>query len=112
MKSFLVGLAISGFALGAAAAGSHEVRGYTRSDGTYVDPHYQTNPNETRNDNWSTKGNVNPYTGQFGTRAPDTIRPYSPAPRYEAPRGQSSYGHDKPNPSGSSYGTPDPNNPE
>lgn len=43
------------------------VRGYTRSNGTYVQPHYRTSPNSTRNDNYSTKGNVNPYTGKKGT---------------------------------------------
>lgn len=52
----------------AVAQSSHAVRGYTRQDGTYVAPHMQTNPNSTRADNWSTKGNVNPYTGQEGTK--------------------------------------------
>ena len=55
----------------ALAQGSHAVRGYTRRDGTYVAPHQQTNPNSTRLDNWSTRGNVNPYTGQIGTRDPN-----------------------------------------
>lgn len=55
----------------AVAQSTHSVRGYTRSDGTYVPPHIQTNPNSTRNDNWSTKGNVNPYTGREGTKDPD-----------------------------------------
>lgn len=40
------------------------VRGYFRKDGTYVKPHYRSDPNGTVNDNWSTKGNVNPYTGK------------------------------------------------
>lgn len=48
--------------------GSHSVRGYTTKSGTYVAPHRQTNPNGTRIDNWSTKGNVNPYTGRLGTK--------------------------------------------
>ena len=46
------------------------VRGYYRSDGTYVQPHYRSSPNNTTLDNWSTKGNVNPYTGKLGTRDP------------------------------------------
>lgn len=54
----------------ATAQSSHSVRGYTRADGTYVAPHMQTNPNSTRLDNWSTRGNVNPYTGREGTRDP------------------------------------------
>lgn len=47
------------------------VRGYYRKDGTYVQPHYRSSPNSTTLDNWSTKGNVNPYTGKQGTRNPD-----------------------------------------
>jgi hypothetical protein len=45
------------------------VDGYTRSNGTYVQGHYRTTPNYTRNDNWSTRGNVNPFTGSAGTRS-------------------------------------------
>ncbi len=44
------------------------VRGYTRKDGTYVRPHYRSNPDGNFNNNWTTKGNVNPYTGVYGTR--------------------------------------------
>jgi hypothetical protein len=49
---------------------SHYVSPYTRGDGTYVDGHYQTNPNNTQLDNYGTRGNYNPYTGQIGTRSP------------------------------------------
>lgn len=45
-------------------------RGYVRQDGTYVQGHYSTNPNSTRADNYSTQGNVNPYTGKSGTVSP------------------------------------------
>lgn len=44
------------------------VQGHTRSDGTYVPSHQRTAPNSTQSDNWTTKGNTNPYTGQAGTR--------------------------------------------
>jgi hypothetical protein len=44
------------------------VEGYYRADGTYVAPHYRSGPNHTKLDNWTTKGNVNPYTGEDGTR--------------------------------------------
>ncbi len=54
----------------ASAQSSHMVQGYTRSDGTYVAPHMQTNSNSTKLDNWSTQGNVNPYTGREGTVDP------------------------------------------
>ena len=49
---------------------NHHVDGYTRNNGTYVAPHQQTNPNNTQMDNYGTSPNVNPYTGQVGTRAP------------------------------------------
>lgn len=50
--------------------GSHSVRGHVRKDGTYVQPHQATNRNSTKLDNYSTKGNVNPYTGKPGTVDP------------------------------------------
>ena len=53
-----------------AMASDHYVNGYMRSNGTYVEGHYQTNPNNTQTDNYSTRGNYNPYTGQEGTQNP------------------------------------------
>jgi hypothetical protein len=47
------------------------VRGYIKpSTGRYVAPHYKTTPNKTKFDNFSTKGNVNPFTGKKGTISP------------------------------------------
>ena len=46
------------------------VRGYFRKDGTYVAPHYRSAPDGNFWNNWSTKGNVNPYTGKPGTKVP------------------------------------------
>lgn len=43
------------------------VNGYTRANGTYVSGHYRTRPDNTINNNFSTVGNVNPYTGKSGT---------------------------------------------
>lgn len=48
----------------------HEVRGYTKKDGTYVPPHFRTNPNSTMRDNWSSSGNFNPFTGKKGYVTP------------------------------------------
>ena len=45
------------------------VNGYYRSNGTYVDPHYRSDPNHTPSDNWSSWGNTNPYTGQKGYKS-------------------------------------------
>ena len=46
------------------------VRGYTRRDGTYVQPHYRSSPDNSYNNNWSVSPNVNPRTGQQGARQP------------------------------------------
>jgi hypothetical protein len=61
---FLIALASSAFA-------QVHVNGYMKSNGTYVQPHMRSSPNSTTLDNYSTKGNVNPYTGQAGTKNPD-----------------------------------------
>ena len=52
------------------SGGSHAVSGHVRKDGTYVQPHHATNPNSTQKDNYSSKPNVNPYTGKEGTKEP------------------------------------------
>lgn len=51
------------------------VQGYTRKDGTKVKGHYRTKPNSTINDNYSTLGNTNPWTGEFGWIKPEKTRP-------------------------------------
>jgi len=53
------------------SSGEHYTHGYTRRDGTYVEGYHATNPNGTRNDNFSTRGNMNPYTGEPGTKPRD-----------------------------------------
>ena len=58
------------------------VSGYTRSNGTYVSGHYRSCANGTTSDNWTTRGNYNPYTGQPGTRSPST---YDYSPSYSSP---------------------------
>ncbi len=61
------------------------VNGYTRSNGTYVQPHYRTAPNYTINDNFSTYPNVNPYTGKVGTVMPSYSYTYTPSYNYFTP---------------------------
>jgi hypothetical protein len=52
------------------------VNGYYKpSTGTYVQPYARTQNNSTNTDNYSTRGNSNPYTNESGSRAAD----YSPA---------------------------------
>ena len=72
---------------GSAAAQSHYRQGYIRQDGTYVPPSYATNPNDTKLDNYSTKGNVNPYTGKAGTVDPYKVDPPKPLNAYNPPPG-------------------------
>ena len=50
---------------------SKRVKGYVRkSTGTYVAPHRRTVSDRTKHNNYSTKGNVNPYTGKKGYMKP------------------------------------------
>jgi hypothetical protein len=49
---------------------SHYVAPSFDTRGNYRDGHRATNPNNTQLDNYSTKGNINPYTGEIGTRRP------------------------------------------
>jgi hypothetical protein len=101
--SLMLGLALAALVPMAASA-QVAVRGYVKRDGTYVAPHYRSAPNSTKLDNYSTRGNVNPYTGQPGTRdpyatpQPSTYSGGSYAQPYTQPQAQPSYGYQ------SSYG--------
>jgi hypothetical protein len=48
--------------------GQTYVRPYVRSNGTYVGGYYRSAPDGNFWNNYSTYPNVNPYTGQTGTR--------------------------------------------
>ena len=64
------------------------VNPYQRADGTQVGGHYRSSPNGNPYDNWSTKGNYNPYTGAAGTHNPSSGSSSS----YGGYGGGSSYG--------------------
>jgi hypothetical protein len=49
------------------------VQGHTTRNGSYVEGHRRSTPDSSFNNNWSTKGNTNPYTGMDGTKV---TRPY------------------------------------
>jgi len=87
MNRIVIAILLSTLATGAAVAkgggghssgshanggGSHSVSGYTKKDGTYVAPSHATNPNSSKSDNWSSKGNTSPHTGKEGTKDPVT----------------------------------------
>jgi hypothetical protein len=52
---------------GAKAEREH-VDGYMKKDGTYVSGYDRSTKDETKDNNWSTKGNTNPETGKAGTK--------------------------------------------
>ena len=54
------------------------VRPHVKNDGTYVEGHYKTRPNNTTADNYNTQGNVNPFTGQAGAVNPYQQQPVKP----------------------------------
>jgi hypothetical protein len=64
MKTILAALLL---AVSVSAVADQNVRGYTRQDGTYVQPYERSNSNTNRYDNYSSQGNSNPYTGQRGS---------------------------------------------
>jgi hypothetical protein len=59
-------LAISLMFLLCSSAFAGYVSGYYRSNGTYVNGYQRSEPNYTVRDNYSYKGNYNPYTGSTG----------------------------------------------
>ncbi|WIE38086.1 hypothetical protein G6L16_000830 [Agrobacterium tumefaciens] len=89
MKTALIALALTCTTVSASFAQS--VNGYFKSNGTYVSPHYRSNPNGTVTDNYSFKGNSNPYTGNSGSNRyrSDTTSPYFNG----TPSSNGRYGH-------------------
>lgn len=49
-----------------------KVRGYFRKDGTYVKPHFRSNPDGNPYNNYSFPGNYNPNTGKISPGNPET----------------------------------------
>lgn len=62
--------------VGVAEAQDQQVKGHyrdTNGDGvkdTYIQPYQRTAPDNTIDNNYSTKGNTNPYTGEQGSVTP------------------------------------------
>ena len=95
MKTTLLALALAALTVPALAQSQHYVQPHVTRNGTFVQGHMQTNPDSNPYNNYSTQGNVNPYTGQQGTV--DPYQQQQRQPTYQAP---STYQ------GGSSYGTP------
>ena len=47
---------------------SSYVNGYTKRDGSYTQGHFRSTKDSSFSNNWTTKGNINPFTGSAGTR--------------------------------------------
>jgi hypothetical protein len=77
MKQLLLA---AGFAVLATSAHAYDVyhRGYFTNRGTWVAPHYQTAPDGNLFNNYSTRPNINPYTGREGAIDPYRVRPINP----------------------------------
>lgn len=69
LRSMLI-LSLIAIAPTLAIAKGTSVKGYTTKKGTYVAPHHKSSANGTQRDNYSSKGNSNPYTGKSGTKTP------------------------------------------
>ena len=70
-KTVMVIGILGGLMMGVSGANADvHVRGNFRANGTYVEPHFRSNPDGNLNNNWSTSGNYNPHTGSLGTRNP------------------------------------------
>ena len=69
----IIAVAVLAVVTAPAFARDGAVKGSVRKDGAYVAPHHRTTPNSTRTDNYSSKPNVNPYTGKDGR-----VDPYAP----------------------------------
>lgn len=78
-KLFLVFAAV----ISSSAMADTYVQGHVRSDGTYVQGHYRSDANSSRYDNYSSQGNINPYTGERGSQRNE----YSATPQYNTGNG-------------------------
>jgi len=70
MKKILIGLLLTGFLfVGAMPAEAYvSVKGYYRSNGTYVAPYVRSNPNGLKYDNYGYKPSDGLYNKTYGTR--------------------------------------------
>ncbi|MFI5305304.1 MAG: hypothetical protein ACHQYP_10995 [Nitrospiria bacterium] len=79
LSVFIILVAVSIFP----AFATESVRGYYKSNGTYVQPHIRTSPDHSPYNNYSYPGNINPNTGRTSRGNPETYlqRYYSPKKR-------------------------------
>jgi hypothetical protein len=112
MRAFALVVALF-VTLTVSAAAQTYVEGYTRKDGTYVQGHWRSSPDNNPYNNYSYPGNTNPYTGKTATgnsetylrryyersgsstsreyTSPSISSPYYSTPSYSSPRYTSPY---------------------
>lgn len=83
-------------------ADDYRTRDYVRRDGTPVQGHMNSGPNENRYDNYSSRGNTNPYTGERGSQRNEYTNPpeYNTGRRRDSDNNSNSYGSGNTNNSG------------
>ncbi len=90
--TFLASLALL-LVMTSVAIADQYIQGYYRRDGTYVQPHYRSDPDSNPRNNFSYPGNVNPYTGQVAPGNPDTyLKRYYERQKQNQNRRQSPWG--------------------
>jgi len=62
----LIALVFGGLSMASSADASTRVKGYYKKSGTYVMPSYRSTKDSYKFNNYSSKGNSNPYTGKKG----------------------------------------------
>ena len=65
--------------LSGSALADQYVNPYIRQDGSYVQGYMRSSPNSSTYDNYSTRGNTNPYTGERGYTNPAPTYPSYPS---------------------------------
>lgn len=68
MKKILLPVVV-GLSICTVANADEYVNGHTRANGTYVQGYMRSEPNSTKIDNYSSRGNINPYTGEAGDKS-------------------------------------------
>lgn len=69
------------------------INGYTKTNGQYVQGYNRSSKNSSTYDNYSTKGNYNPYTGKKGTKNPYKSYNYSNSYGKPSKKSNSYYGY-------------------
>ena len=69
MRTFII-LAVAAMLAAPATAKNISVKPFVTKRGIYVGPSHRTSPDKTKINNYSSKPNVNPYTGKIGTTDP------------------------------------------